>query len=146
VTETLFGDHPRLKIVIRGTSVSGNAKTRHAAIPTDHILKNGERKWRSITYSTKEAKAFTERVQSIARYECLKVRWVMPEYCWVGITIYNIAQDRDNVSKTVCDALQGFAFANDGRILDGPITKRKDAGGPRVEVVIHAVDPRLFGY
>lgn len=149
---SLFGAMPMLSLTIPGEIISGNEKTRAAAIPKkdrktgQHVLnEKGEKTYRAIVYSTKASREFEERVRSIATYEVLKTGWIMPEWCWVEIIAYNSGMDRENISKTVCDALQGIVFANDGRILDGPITKRWDRKGMRVEVNVRAVDPRAYG-
>jgi Holliday junction resolvase RusA-like endonuclease len=143
----------KLSIIIPGVPTSGNAKTRFAAIPrrdraTGEYLRNeaGEKIYRAAGFSTKASKEFEDRVRSIAQYECLRQRWPLTEYCKVDILIFNIRQDRGNVAKTVEDALEGIVYPNDGRTLDGRLAKFKDDKGPRVELMIVALDPRRYGY
>lgn len=145
MSETLFGEAPSISIVIPGTVVSGNRKTRSFAkqVGTDA---QGRPKFSARTYTTREAKEFAERVRSIALYEVAKSGWVMPEWMYVSIKAYNYGIDRTNIAKTVEDALQGIIYKNDGHILDGPVGKRKDDRGQRVEVVVRAVDPKDYGY
>lgn len=157
---------PQLRLMIPGVPISGNAKTRFAAIPvTDGEKKpvldsKGNRKYRAASFSTPESKEFEARVRSIAQYACLRQRWPLAEYCKVDILIFNIRQDRGNVAKTVEDALQGIVYVNDGRTLDGRLAKFKDvagqphfqsmhpseAGKPRVEINVTLLDPRAYGY
>lgn len=129
---------------IPGVPVSGNAKTRFSAVPIGMV--NGQMKYSARGHSTKEAKEYAARIESLARYEAIRIRWVMPKYVRLDMIIYNIAQDRDNVHKVVADALQKIAFPTDGRILDGWIKKRKDREGPRVELVVQAVNGKDYGY
>lgn len=55
------------------------------------------------------------------------------------VTIYyhpSHEPDCDNVLKSLGDALQGRAYANDTQIVAGSYEKRPDKRNPRVEVVI----------
>lgn len=47
--------------------------------------------------------------------------------------------DADNILKTTHDALQGWAYADDKRIVEGAYRKRPDKHNPRVEVELTAV-------
>jgi Holliday junction resolvase RusA-like endonuclease len=46
--------------------------------------------------------------------------------------------DCDNVLKTLHDALQGWVYEDDARIVGGTYRKQPDKQNPRVEVVIEA--------
>jgi Holliday junction resolvase RusA-like endonuclease len=47
--------------------------------------------------------------------------------------------DCDNILKTVHDALQGWVYSDDGRIVEGSYRKEQDKKNPRIEVEITAV-------
>lgn len=140
---TLFGEEPVLRIVITPPIVSGNEK--HGRKVVTKIV-NGKPRNIPVTYTTHAGKAFDARVKELAAPCIWRAQWKIPEYVRMDVTLCNINMDRDNVNKTVADALQGVAFHFDSRILDGQLKKIKDKNGPRVEVVIRPVDGRDYGY
>jgi len=46
------------------------------------------------------------------------------------------ANDIFNSPKSVCDALEKFAYENDNQLVIGSVAKAKDAENPRVEIII----------
>jgi Holliday junction resolvase RusA-like endonuclease len=59
------------------------------------------------------------------------------------VTIYyhpSREPDCDNILKTVHDALQGWAYPDDARIVAGSYWKLPDKRNPRVEVMIQEVE------
>lgn len=145
---------PTLHLVIRGAPISGNAKTRSRAMAMKDpytkaalLDKYGKPRYRAMTFTTPEARAWEENVVGQILYAVVTAEWEAPKWCSVDFIIWNVAQDRTNVLKTIEDCLQmGNALQNDRWIIDGRTTKRKDDNGPRVEVYVRAVDPRWYGY
>lgn len=121
----------RLQFTIPGRPVTGN-----------HARRLGRGRIRL----TEEARDFRERVKQHVFVAVRMADWLMPPYVRMDVTLWNIRQDRDNALKELQDALQGLAYPNDSRILDGWTAKRKDRGEQRIEVCIEPVDPRLYGY
>jgi Holliday junction resolvase RusA-like endonuclease len=142
-------EQPKLVIIVPGKAVSGNHKTGQKAIArlvTDPNTGQTRSKWGVINFTKKEALEYTKRIQSLARYAALQCRWVRPEYVRVDISLVCLSLDRDNGVKLAMDALQGIAYKNDSRVLDGGIQKRKDNKGARIEIVVRPVDPKNYGY
>jgi Holliday junction resolvase RusA-like endonuclease len=142
VSTSLLGVQ-EVSFTIPGRPISGNRKTRWVSVPVTG--KDGKTSHSPRAYSTKEARAFEEHVKALAVRACWKAQWKTPPYVSVDLVIWNIAQDRDNVSKVTCDALEGVCYAHDSRILDGRITKMTDSNGPRVDVLVREVNPRDYG-
>jgi Holliday junction resolvase RusA-like endonuclease len=121
-----------LVLSIPGVPVSGNH--RHGLTPQGEI------------YLTQRARDYCRRVQSVAVAAVAAIGWVMPDYCKVDLELYNVRLDRDNAAKTIHDALQGIVYANDSRILDGTISRYRDAGPARVLVTIAPVNGGYYGF
>lgn len=119
---------PLLTVTIPGAVVSGN----HSKFRSNRL--------------TPESREFDARVRSILIAEVRRVGWVAPEYVEVEITLWNSLVDWDNAAKEIMDPLQGLAISLDSRVLDARVTKRLDAGRPRIVVTIQQADPALYGY
>jgi len=118
---------------VPGIPVSGNH--RHGLTPEGEI------------YLTRRARDYSRRIQSIAKAACIEADWKPPDYVRVDLELVNINMDRDNVSKTVNDALQGIVYVDDRRILDGSISRYKDAGTPAcVTVIVAPVNGVAYGF
>lgn len=122
-----------LRLNIPGIPVSGNVKHGMTA---DGKL-----------YNTNRAREYSRRIQSIAKAEVAVTGWVMPDYVRVDLELVNINMDRDNVAKTVNDALQGIVYVDDRRILDGAIQRKKNpASASAVTVSVASVCGADYGF
>lgn len=119
-----------ITVLIDRGAMTGNLATRTA---------NG-RQYKPTAYRAWEA-----YVYALALERALAERWEMPEYAASYVTLYNFRGDRENGVKVLNDCLQGVLYSNDSRLLDGPIRRIKDFGGPRVAVTIVALPPALWG-
>lgn len=57
----------------------------------------------------------------------------------VDITAYlpdKRRRDKDNISKSIYDAMNGIAYVDDDQITDGETLKRYDKENPRAEITI----------
>ena len=141
-----------LKITIRGELVSGNHKWKSVAQPATNkageplLNEKGERVWCVRVYITAEGREYDKRVKSLITGAIFQAHWKKPaEWVRMDVTLWNSRIDRDNVNKPIADALEGLAFPNDARVIDGRIVKRWDNGEERVDVEISVVNPRDYG-
>ena len=119
-----------LRITLHGYGISGN-----------HY------KDRRQTHVTKEARRYIEHVRALVVQQMgLPGYSNLFDWCAVTIALVNQQMDVDNACKCIFDALQGYAFKNDGHILRLNVEKHKQNGDPRIEVAVCAVDPKAYGY
>lgn len=92
------------------------------------------------------ADIYDEKIKLLATVAARQIGWIPPEYVRVDLVIWNTNMDRENVMKPLHDPLQGIAFVNDKRILDGNTKRCWDDHGPRVEVSVEAVDRKDYDF
>lgn len=101
---------------------------------------------RVSSYRTTQAAYFRERIRSIALAAVWAAGWKTTcPWARMDLTLWNSRIDRDNMNKTVGDALQGICFPFDSRVLDGNLRKDWDSGKERVEVVVTEINPADHG-
>jgi Holliday junction resolvase RusA-like endonuclease len=100
----------------------------------------------SSTYTTEAAKNQAEYFAGVAVATVLLERWEIPDYARMDMLAINIDCDRDGISKTLADAMEGIVYSNDRRIKAGDITLMRAKGPARVIVAIQAVHGQAFGY
>jgi Holliday junction resolvase RusA-like endonuclease len=140
----LFDADRVLRFTVPGPLLSGNAKTRHAAVK--QIDADGNEKFVARAYSTKESRVFAEKVKSIAMRAAWKMQWRPVAWACVDLFIFNSRMDRGNVDKPLADALQGVAYSNDARVIDGRLVKLKDGKGERCVIEVRELAPQDYGY
>lgn len=121
-----------LEFGVPGKGVSGNRMNRIG----------GGRHYRNPDY-----KLYRDRVYAVAFANVMRSRFRVHGYCAVHFTFWNTQFDvLDNAPKPVSDAVNGVVWEDDRYVLRSLSEKRKDKGGPRVELTIYPIDGREFGY
>src|ERR1700733_773903 len=97
--------------------ISGNQKNRLSA---PRYNKRG--KLISTTRTTRAARDQADYIKGVAVATVLLDRWEIPDYVRMDMLAINVDADRDNISKTCADAMEGIIYPNDRRIKTGDIT------------------------
>lgn len=97
---------------------------------------------RSFTYTPKRTREYERAVHYTARGAVHYGGWRLGETRPVALTlrVYGARAnaDMDNVSKALCDGMEGVVFANDKQVVS-LVVQRLTGGEPRVEVEVEVL-------
>lgn len=100
----------------------------------------------TVRQALKESGELTAPIEGPVVLECRfylpRPKRLMRKKDPAGAIPHTAKPDRDNLEKSLMDALKGLAWRDDSQVFDGPVSKwyaEKD-GLPRVEVEIRSAD------